>query len=228
MLSSILSESQQKYVVIPYSLELLPFDLNNFALSLHMKNRICSTTLRANSFLLCMCSPVLHKMLCGSFIESHEKKLKFQDVNGVAFGKALGLWCGMESCAGMELGEVKELASVADRFQMTDVSSAIDTTVLRNLSMIICGEVLSWSGELGLRKSDVASRILAAQRFSQLAKTEGFMQMDEEVIGKLLDDDNLAASNEETVWEAVAAWRAHCRRTEQGQARGRGLVARGG
>ena len=86
----------------------------------------------------------------------------------------------------------------------------------------MCGEVLSWSGELGLRQSEEAARKLATARFEELAKTEGFMRMGEEALGRLLDDDHLAARNEEAVWEAVAGWR----RTEDRQARGRGLVGR--
>ena len=89
-----------------------------------------------------MCSPVLHKMLCGSFIESHAKTLKLQDVDGAAFVKTLDVWCGKQSSAEMELGEVRELASIADRFQMTEVSTALDETVMRHLSMGMCGEVL--------------------------------------------------------------------------------------
>ena len=46
--------------------------------------------------------------------------------------------------------------------------------------------------------------------------------MGEEALGRLLDDDHLAARSEEAVWEAVAGWR----RTEDRQARGRGLVGR--
>ena len=46
------------------------------------------------------------------------------------------------------------------------------------------------------------------------------MRMSEEALGKLLDDNFLAARNEEAVWEAVVAWM----RVEEG--RGRGLVAK--
>ena len=53
--------------------------------------------MRANSFLLCVCSPVLHRMLCGSFIESNVKQLQLLDVDGAAFGKALYIWCGKET-----------------------------------------------------------------------------------------------------------------------------------
>jgi hypothetical protein len=40
--------------------------------------------------------------------------------------------------------------------------------------------------------------------------------------GDLLDDDDLAARNEEAVWEAVMRWM----RAEEEQAQGRGLVGK--
>ena len=161
-------------------------------------------TLRANSFLLCVCSPVLHRMLCGSFIESNGKKLQLLDVDGATFGKALDIWCGKETCAEMELDDIRALASVADRFQMTEVVSALDEIVMLHLSISMCAEVLSWSNGCGLIQSETATRRLATERFEELAKTEGFMQMGEEALGRLLDDDDLAARNEEAVWEALA------------------------
>ena len=173
----------------------------------HVDCRSLPVVLRTNSFLLCLCSPVLHKMLCGSFIESKSKSLKLRDVDGAAFSKALDIWCGKQSCTGMEMDDVRELASVADRFEMAEVAQALDKTMQSHLDMRICGEVLSWSGELGLRLSEVAARQLATERFEELATTEGFMRMSEEALGSLLEDDNLVARNEEAVWEALAKWR---------------------
>ncbi len=80
---------------------------------------------------------------------------------------------------------------------------------------------MNWIGELGLKQLEAAAQRLAAKQFEQLAMTEGFMRMDEAALGRLLDDDHLAARNEETVWEAVAVWRNV---EGDGQARGRGLV----
>jgi hypothetical protein len=148
--------------------------------------------------------------------------LKLKDVDGAAFEKALVIWCGKACCA--ELGQMKQLASVADQFQMTGVALKVDMTVLENLDISVCGEVLSWSGELGLRQSEEAARRLALSRFEELVKTESFSQMSEEALERLLEDDDLAARNEEAVWEAVAGWLR--RKSEEGPARGRGLVGK--
>ncbi len=50
--------------------------------------------------------------------------------------------------------EVRELASLVDRFQMTEVTSALDQTVMLNFDLIMVGEVLGWSGMFGLRRSE--------------------------------------------------------------------------
>ena len=60
-------------------------------------------------------------MLCGNFSESKEKKLKLDDVDGRAFIKVLDVWCGRSDCQEVGLLEIANLASVADRFQVTEV-----------------------------------------------------------------------------------------------------------
>jgi hypothetical protein len=95
--------------------------------------RSSSTTFQTSSFLLCLASPVVFKMLCGNFSESKRKKLKIDDVDGRAFIWALDVWCGRKDWQEVELGEVPLLVSVADRFQMTEVTSVLEEALLRQL-----------------------------------------------------------------------------------------------
>jgi hypothetical protein len=171
---------------------------------LRLENRNGKSSIRANRFILCMCSPVLHKMLCGGFIESKNQKIDIDDVDGKTFGMVLDMWCGNISCTEMKLGAVIALTSVADRFQMTEVASALKETVQAQLSVHTVVNVLSWSCEFGMRWLEAAAWKLATEQFEQLAKTEGFLWMDEELLEKLLDHDGLITRNEEAVWEAVA------------------------
>lgn len=119
------------------------------------------------------------------------KKLELMDVDGAAFGQALDIWCGKKNSAEINLGDVRELARVADRFQMTEVILALEKTVIGHLNLSMCGEVLSWNGEPGLKQSEAMARSIAVNQFVELVKTEDFMQMGEEVLGKLLEDDHL-------------------------------------
>ena len=58
--------------------------------------RSSKKTVRANCFLLSMASPVLHKMISGSFREGMTRKLLLQEVDAKAFEQTLNLWCGKE------------------------------------------------------------------------------------------------------------------------------------
>jgi hypothetical protein len=67
---------------------------------------------------------------------------------------------------------------------------------------------------------EAAARQLALDRFEEVARTEGFMRMDERVLGGLLDDDALGVSREEAALEAVVRWM----KKSGGKLRGRGLL----
>ena len=154
------------------------------------RSRSSSTTLRANSFVLSLCSPVLQTMLCGSFIESSKKEIQLLDVDGKTFEKAIDMWCGKLDNVEMVMDEVREVASVVDRFQITEVASVLDETITKHLSMRICSDVLNWSGELGLRQSEQAAQKLAMDRFNELVQTEGFVRIDADGCGQTRTDSD--------------------------------------
>uniref|UniRef100_A0A7S0QU85 BTB domain-containing protein n=1 Tax=Cryptomonas curvata TaxID=233186 RepID=A0A7S0QU85_9CRYP len=74
-------------------------------------------------------------MLCGNFSESREKRLKLEDVDGSAFMKALDVCRGRKDCREVALGELPLLASVADRFQMTEVTSVLEEALMGKLNV---------------------------------------------------------------------------------------------
>ena len=89
-------------------------------------------------------------MICGEFSESAGKNLHFHDVNGGVFGHALDLWCGRADAREMALAEMQELASVADRFQMLDVVAALEDSIIGQLNVELCCEVLTSGGGVGI------------------------------------------------------------------------------
>ncbi len=56
--------------------------------------QVLDNYLASKQFFLALASPVLHKMLCGSFSESKEKKLKLEDVVMGASIETLDIWSG--------------------------------------------------------------------------------------------------------------------------------------
>ena len=169
-------------------------------------DRSSGTSLRANKFLLCVSSPFLHKMICGSFSECMAPRLELEDVDGAAYSDVLDLWCGKEGLGDKSLDCIMAMANVADRLGMTEVGMALEEAITGQLSVDVCGDVLMGSMRLGLGRVEAGARVLALERFEEVAGTEGFMRMDEGVVGSLLDDDELSVSREEALLEAVVGW----------------------
>ena len=184
-----------------------------------ISGRSSSTILQANSFLLSLCSPVLEKMICGEFIESSSKRLELNGVDGRAFRIVLDLWCGREHCE-EKLSEIQHLAKVADQYQITEVSTALEETVIGYLNVGICAELLTMSDSIGLGRSQEAARKLALERFEEVAETAAFLRIEEDTMGCLLDEDELMARSEEAVWEALVGWM----KADEGRLRGRDLI----
>ena len=76
-----------------------------------------------------MASPVLHKMICGSFREGTTRQLSLEDMDAKAFEKIFALWCGKEGRA-EQLGDVMVMASVADRLEMLDVLAVLEAAII--------------------------------------------------------------------------------------------------
>ena len=151
--------------------------------------------------MLCLCSPVLHKMVCGGFKECSEKKLELRDVDARTFIKVFDLWCGRDTMHGMCPNELWRLASVADRLQITELLALLEEAIMGQLTFDNCAELLGWSSTIRMPQLEDAARRLARSRFEELAGTAGFAMMEEEALGCLLDDNELVAT-----WEAVAGW----------------------
>ena len=162
-------------------------------------------TVEANSFLLCMASPVLHKMICGSFREGRTQRLSLEDVDGKAFEEILKMWCGKGGRA-EHLEDVLVMASVADRLEMLDVYAALEAFIIGELRPEVCAEVLMSSRRLGLGQVEAAAWGKAVRRFDEVCRTAGFMGLDEETVGKLLEEDGLGMMKEEEVFEGLVGW----------------------
>ena len=159
----------------------------------------------ANSFLLSMASPVLHKMISGSFREGTTRKLSLEDIEARAFEQVLNLWCGKEGLA-EQLGDVMVMASVADRLEMLDVFELLEAAIIGELRAEVCAEMLMSSRRQGLRQVEAAAWGMAVRRFDEVCRTAGFMGLDEETVGKLLEEDGLGVRKEEEAFEGLVGW----------------------
>jgi hypothetical protein len=155
---------------------------------------------------LSMASPVLHKMLFGDFREGAGRRLELEDVDGRVFGEVLDLWCEKEVRGDNVLVEVVMMASVADRLQVAEVASALEDAIMGEIRMGTCAEVLERSRRLGLRRVEEAAWGMAVERFEEVCGTAGFMGLEQETVGRFLEDDGLGVRREEAVFEGLVGW----------------------
>ena len=170
------------------------------------KCRSSGTRLRLNRCFLCLLSPVLHTMLCGSFTESRGRFINLHDVDESMFLMMLDLWCGKECRLDQNIGRLLELGMLADRFQVAEVVSVIEDAIMDQMSVSVCVDVLSQGRGGWLERAESAARKLAVERFQEVASTSSLLRIPEEILASLLEEDGLNVETEEFAFEAVVRW----------------------
>ena len=158
--------------------------------------------------------------LCGGVGGNARWQLGLDGEDPCMFSKLVALGCG----ASVTLdgpGEVVALGRMADRYQVEAVQCAAEDAAVSLLTVESCGRVLASSWGSGLVRAERASRGLALREFDEFAKTAGFMELGEEVLGSLLEEDGLRTEAEERVFEGVVRW---MKGGDGGAVRGEGLL----
>jgi hypothetical protein len=180
----------------------------------------------ASGFFLSILSPVWRAKLCGDSwgkggLEGGPLALEGEDAG--LFRRLLALGSGAAVTMEEGLEGVMALGLMADRYQVEVVQGTVEKAVLRLLRVESCGMVLGRSSGSGLVHLERASRELALREFDQFTWTTGFMELEEEVLGSLLEDGGLWTEKEERVFEGVVRWMKGGRKEEL---RGSGLLGR--
>jgi hypothetical protein len=160
----------------------------------------------ASGFLLSVLSPVWRAKLCGDWEGETRRELALEGGEAGLFSKLVALGCGAAVTMDGGLEGVVALGRMADRYQVEVVEGVVEDAVMRLLTVENCGRVLEQSSGSGLVRMEKASRELALRRFDEFAKTEGFVEVGEEVLGSLVNDDELQTEREERVYEGVVRW----------------------
>jgi hypothetical protein len=161
---------------------------------------------RANSILLSMASPILHKMICGSFREGMTRQVVLEDVDWKAFEAVLDMWCGKDGRTDKALRDVMTMASVADRLQMLEVLTALEDAIICEIGVNTSAELLMESRRLGLKRVEEASWSMVVRRFQEVSGTTGFLGLDEETVGRVLEEDDLGVRREEEALKGLLLW----------------------
>jgi hypothetical protein len=178
---------------------------------------------KASGFLLSVLSPVWRATLCGDIGGEARRELALDGGEGELFRKLVALGCGAAVTVEGGVEGLMALGLMAGRYQVDAVQVAVEEAVVRLLTVESCGKLLTRSSGSGLVRVAKASWELALREFDDFARTEGFMEVGEEVLGSLLEDDALNTGGEEPVFEGVVRW---MKGGEGGRVRGSGLLGK--
>jgi hypothetical protein len=174
---------------------------------------------------LSMLSPVWRAILCGNIGASEGKLLSMDEDEEFLFSKVVALGCGEAVTLDRGLEELIGLGRIADRYQVEAIHGDVEEALMYRLTVESCGPILTMASGSGLVLLETASRELALREFDQFSECDGFLEVSEEVLGSLLDDDDLIAECEERVLMAVVRWIKSClKRGAGGVIRGEGLL----
>ena len=161
--------------------------------------------------------------LCGDIGTEARWQLALDAGEAGLFSQLVALGCGAPVTIEGGLGGLMALGLMADRYQVEAVQGAVEEAALRLLTVESCGVFLMLSSGSGLVRVERESRELALREFDEFARTAGFMEVGEEVLGSLLDDDGLWTESEERVFEWVVRW---MKGGGKGVVRGLGLLGK--
>jgi hypothetical protein len=178
--------------------------------------------MKMSGFVLSILSPVWKAKICSVFRFAN-KRLDLTNEDAASFLTAVKLGCGHSMTLQGGLGELLDVGRLADMYRIEHVHQAVEWEAEQWLTVNTCGELLARSCNAGMPRLEKCCRELALERFEAVARTEGFMRLDEEQLGSLLDDDGLKATREEAVLEAVVRWMGAY---EAGSVRGKGLLTK--
>ncbi len=199
-----------------------------------MSIRISSNKSRFSGFLLSLLSPIFQRAICGPFRESSSRSIQLDEVDRTDFEMLVDLAMGrIGLAANTEILQVVRLASLADRFQMEEVGAFLEEAAIRRLRISACSDVLvaivgTEPGPIcsaGLPRLRAAALALAAQRFEEVASTEGFIRLREDEVDALLQDQTMKAGRAE-VMQAIVPWMRAAIDEGGGEFPGRRLLAR--
>ena len=175
-----------------------------------------------SGFLLSILSPVWRAKICSVF-RFADKRLDLTSEDASSFLTVVKLGCGQSVMVQGGLAGLLDVGRLADMYRIEHVHRAAEWKAKQWLAVNTCGELLASSRMAGMHRLESSCRALALDKFEAVARTEGFLRLDQDQLSSLLDDTALKATREEAVFEAVVRWMSV---REAGGGRGKELLAR--
>jgi len=161
-------------------------------------------SIRAHKVVLAAMSPVLRKMMSGNFAEAGQNSISV-DIEHFVMKKFLQfVYTGFTEVS--TLNEIVKLGQVADHFDIEQLRDCALRMAIESISAETCALLLQSSSRYGLSTLEDHARTFFCRNFSEVAKSEGFLELDEDVLATVISSDELFSPNEETVYEHLKRW----------------------
>lgn len=168
----------------------------------------------AHMCVLAAASPVLRKMLTGGFKESRtlekdgRRVITLQEVSSGQVKNLLD-WIYTGTCRVQSTLDLMSLGKLADALDVQPLHCIIVKDALHTLNAGTCAYTLQCAHECCLHEIKDAAFDFALANFDEVARTDGFLDLGEDLVGALLASDHLQSSCEEAVYEHVIRWMLH-------------------
>jgi len=170
--------------------------------------------LMAHMCVLAVASPVLRKMLTGGFKESRAREecgrrvITLQEVSAEQV-KTLLDWIYTGRAHTQSVQEMLLLGKLADALDVQPLYELIVKKALDALNAETCAQTMQYAHACCLADIKDAAIVYALKHFDEVAETDGFLELGEDLVGALLASDHLQSTCEEAVYEHVLRWMLH-------------------
>lgn len=146
-------------------------------------------------------------MFTSSLKEASEKEITLGDVTGDVL-QSLIQFCYTGS---LELSgnTAEQLLSTACRLQLLDAVSLCCTFLKRQLDPSNCLGIALFADHLNCDSLMTVAMEYTHKHFEQVCGNQEFLQLNADILARLLVSDGLAVPSEEVVFNAVVAWMEH-------------------
>ena len=161
----------------------------------------------AHKSILCACSPYFKAMFSSCYTESNKGSIVIREVSTSALENLVNYFYTSEVY--ITTGNVQELLSASCMFQVTALKEACCEFMRRHLGIGNCLGVRAVADLHSCAQLRKIADDFAKKNFSSVIESEEFLKLEVEHLVELFAADDLGASSEERVYEAVMVWIQH-------------------
>ena len=161
----------------------------------------------AHKSVLSACSPYFRAMFSSRYSESNQDSVEIHEVSAAAMELLIEYFYTSEVY--ITTGNVQELLSASCMFQVSSLKEACCEFMQRHLGVANCLGIRAMADLHSCSQLRKVADDFAKKNFTSVIESEEFLKLEFEHLVDLFSADDLGASSEEKVYEAVMIWINH-------------------